>query len=149
MNQRCADITAGVFSLILALIIFINSAGLSRKTAAFPVFIGGILAVSGFLILIKRILLQKENGASVFLDISFLALLCPFLLWLLLVILIEIIGFYASAPLFLFFMMSFTSGENVSLRKMAKNLFFTLCIMTVMWLVFSYYLELYLPENTF
>jgi tripartite tricarboxylate transporter TctB family protein len=148
MTLRKANLVTGFFSIFLSIVIFTQAYNLKKGTGGFPQLISVILFVAGLILLI-RTFNNKNEGKKVFEGISFRHIIPPLGFWILLIALMESIGFYLCAFIFLFTLTLNLYNSKLDLRVVIKQVLISFSIVLIIWLIFKLYLDMYMPEGIF
>lgn len=144
------DLLMSLFFIIVGLMFFLNSGGLSPDTTYFPLLCARVMMVLCIPVLIHGVketitMNRKEADGDTTFQISWKELKGPVLTFLMIIgyaLCISFIGFFISTFVF---MMAFMYIQNY--RKLISMLVITVGFEALVWLVFVFQLHLRLPKG--
>ncbi len=147
MTRRKIDFIAAFSALALSLVIFIEVAGLKHGPGRFPLLVGIILAAAAVILGLKTFRRQTRPAAKTDSRLNVTAMLFPFISWLIVAMFIENIGFYLGAFLFMVANTVFITHKKPRVKDLSIYLCASILFMACIWVIFSYYLDMYLPSG--
>ncbi len=146
MNAKQGDIISGLSILVFAGYILWESDKMPEGPAGFPQLIAIGLVIFGAILLI-RALISKQESAVLFQGIDWKKLLTTLGGWLLVVIFIAEVGFFALSGVFLAVMAWYLRGCPKDMRALAEIGAFAIGMGAGLWVVFTIVLDREYPSG--
>jgi len=146
VNARQGDIISGLFVVAFAGFILWESEKMPSGPAGFPQLIAiGLLIFGGTLLI--RALLSKKDVVLIFQGIDWKKLLTTLGTWLVVVIFIAKVGFFALSGVFLAVMAWYLRGRPKDMRSLAEIAAFAIGMTAGLWVTFTIVLDREYPSG--
>jgi hypothetical protein len=146
VNARQGDIISGLCVLAFAGLILWESEKMPSGPAGFPQLIAiGLLIFGGILLI--RALISKKDVVLIFQGINWKVLLTTLGAWLVVVIFIAKVGFFALSGVFLAVMAWYLRGRPKDFRSLAEIGAFALGMGVGLWVTFTIVLDREYPSG--
>ncbi len=146
MNARQGDILSGLVVMAFAGFILWEAEKMPSGPAGFPQLIAIGLVVFGGILFIRAIV-SKAESTVLFQGIDWKVLLTTLGIWLLVVLFIDKIGFFALSGLFLAVMAWYLRGRPTNMKAFAEIGLFAVCMGAGLWVIFTIVLDRQYPTG--
>jgi hypothetical protein len=146
VNARQGDIVSGLVVLAFAAFVLWESEKMPAGPAGFPQLIAISLLVLGGLLFV-RALINKKATAVLFQELNWKVLLTTAGLWLLVVVFIDKVGFFALSGLFMAVMAWFLRGRPKTGKALMEISVFAVGMGFGLWVIFTIVLDRDYPSG--
>ena len=148
MNSRQGDILFGAVTILFASFIYVESSQLPTDTGGFSKLVSWILGGAGAVLLLKTFR-RTEMATRLFSDFQWAIFCISVALWILVIFLIPIVGFFVTAVVYLFLSSWLLLGRPRQIGALFKSALFAVATTVVLWFLFTEVLQLSMPEGLF
>lgn len=146
MNAKQGDIISGLCVMAFAGFILWEAEKMPAGPAGFPQLIAIGLVVFGAILFI-RALLSKVEPAAIFQGINWQVLLTTLGVWLIVVIFIDKVGFFALSGVFLALMAWYLRGRPKDMKALLEIGAFAVGMIIGLWVLFTIVLDREYPSG--